>query len=641
MLGRMTIRRLFISLMLVWGATAISAQTELREAAPVRAVPQKMQLDTTRRLHRERLEVQPMTMKETVREVAPMVTLKKEAPAVAKEQTVLQKNHAMDSTAKRARQGHKPTMAKPAMRNEGLEAAPTDTTKERYVYLLHADETRYDKLVNPDAQILVGDVTFRHDSMYMYCDSALFYETSNSLDAYGNVRMNQGDTLFLYGDRLHYNGDEMLAKVRDNVVMIDKEMTLTTDSLNYDRTINLGYYFNWGTLEDTLNILTSEWGEYDTQTNDAVFNYEVTLTNPNFVLTSDTLHYNTKTQIATIVGPSNIDSDNNNIYSTLGRYYTADEHAELLNRSVLTNEDKRLVGDSIYYDRTNGYGEAFDNVVMDDFAGKTRLTGDYTYYNELTDSAYATQRAVAIDYSQGDSLYIHGDTLRLLTRFPDTDSVYRIVQAYHKVRIYREDVQAVCDSMEFSSLDSCMTMYYDPVVWNGPQQVLGEVIRVYMNDSTIDWAHIHNQALSVERIDSVNYNQVSGKDMKAYFKDGEMEQVDVIGSVRLVYYPMEKDSTLIGMNVSESSELNVYLENRKLKKMVMKPQSSGTLYPMDQLPPEKMKLENFGWFDYVRPLNKKDIFHWRGKKAGQELKKNVRGNVPLPNQKLFENNQKE
>ena len=632
--GRMTIRRLFISLMLVWGATAISAQTGLREAAPVRVVPQKMQLDTTRRLHRERLEVQPMTMKETVREAAPMVTLKKEAPAVAKEQTMPQKNHAMDSTARRARQGHKPAMAKPAMRNEGLEAAPTDTTKERYVYLLHADETRYDKLINPDAQILVGDVTFRHDSMYMYCDSALFYETSNSLDAYGNVRMNQGDTLFLYGDRLHYNGDEMLAKVRDNVVMIDKEMTLTTDSLNYDRTINLGYYFNWGTLEDTLNILTSEWGEYDTQTNDAVFNYEVTLTNPNFVLTSDTLHYNTKTQIATIVGPSNIDSDNNNIYSTLGRYYTADEHAELLDRSVLTNEDKRLVGDSIYYDRTNGYGEAFDNVVMDDFAGKTRLMGDYTYYNELTDSAYATRRAVAIDYSQGDSLYIHGDTLRLLTRFPDTDSVYRIVQAYHKVRIYREDVQAVCDSMEFSSLDSCMTMYYDPVVWNGPQQVLGEVIRVYMNDSTVDWAHVENQALIVEKVDTAHYNQISGREVKAYFANGNIDKSDVIGNVMVVYYYREEgDSIAFGMNTTEASLLTAFMKDRQVDKLLITDQSNGVFYPITQIPPGKDKLANFAWLHNLRPMSKYDIMIWRGKSEEDKLKVTTRREVPLPSLK--------
>lgn len=639
MLGRMTTRRRFISLMLVWGAFAtISAQTELREAVPVRAVPQKMQLDTTKRLRAEELKMQPITMKEAVRETAPAITLKKEASAIAKEQTVPQKNHAMDSTARRARLGHKPTMPKPAMRDEELDAAPADTTKERYVYLLHADETRYDKLINPDAQILVGDVAFRHDSMYMYCDSALFYETSNSLDAYGNVRMNQGDTLFLYGDRLHYNGDEMLAKVRDNVVMIDKEMTLTTDSLNYDRTINLGYYFNWGTLEDTLNILTSEWGEYDTQTNDAVFNYEVTLTNPNFVLTSDTLHYNTKTQIATIVGPSNIDSDNNNIYSTLGRYYTADEHAELLNRSVLTNEDKRLVGDSIYYDRTNGYGEAFDNVVMDDFAGKTRLTGDYTYYNELSDSAYATQRAVAIDYSQGDSLYIHGDTLRLLTRFPDTDSVYRIIQAYHKVRIYREDVQAVCDSMEFSSLDSCMTMYYDPVVWNGPQQVLGEVIRVYMNDSTVDWAHVENQALIVEKVDTAHYNQISGREIKAYFANGNIDKSDVIGNVMVVYYYREEgDSIAFGMNTTEASLLTAFMKDRQVDKLLITDQSNGVFYPITQIPAGKDKLANFAWLHKLRPMSKYDIMIWRGKDEEDKLKVTTRRAVPLPSLKGLAN----
>lgn len=512
--------------------------------------------------------------------------------------------------------------------------APADTATERYVYLLHADETRFNQRINPDAQILVGDVVFRHDSMYMYCDSALFYEASNSLDAYGNVRMNQGDTLFLYGDRLHYNGDEMLAKVRENVVMIDKAMTLTTDSLNYDRTISLGYYFNWGTIEDTLNVLTSEWGEYDTQTNDAVFNYEVTLTNPNFVLTSDTLLYNTKTQVATIVGPSNINSDRNHIYSTLGRYNTATNQAFLLNRSILTNDDKRLVGDSIYYDRNGGYGEAFDYVEMDDFGGKMRLTGDYTYYNELVDSAYATQRAVAIDYSQGDSMFIHGDTLRLLSRYPDTDSVYRIVQAYRKVRIYREDVQAVCDSLVFNSLDSCMTMYFDPVVWNGPQQVLGEVIRVYLNDSTVEWAHVENQALIVEQVDTNKFNQIGGRDVKAYFVNGNIDKSDVTGNVMVVYYYTEAgDSIAFGMNTTECSFLTAYMKDRQVDKLYIKDQSNGVFYPITQIPSGKDKLSNFAWLSKLRPLSKYDIMIWRGKSEEQKLKVTTRREVPLPSLK--------
>lgn len=520
--------------------------------------------------------------------------------------------------------------SKPEIDESQLET-PADTTNERYVYLLHADETRFNQRINPDAQILVGNVAFRHDSMYMCCDSALFYEANNSLDAYGNVRMNQGDTLFLYGDRLHYKGDEMLAKVRENVVMIDKEMKLTTDSLNYDRTINLGYYFNWGTVEDTLNVLTSEWGEYDTQTNDAMFNYEVTLTNPNFVLTSDTLLYNTKTQVATIVGPSDIRSNRNHIYSTLGRYFTATDQAHLLNRSVLTNDDKRLIGDSIYYDRISGFGEAFDRVEMDDFGGKTRLTGDYIYYNELADSAYATRRAIAIDYSQGDSMFIHGDTLRLLTRFPDTDSVYRIVQAYRKVRIYRDDVQAVCDSLEFNSLDSCMTMYFDPVIWNGPQQVLGEVVRVYLNDSTVEWAHVENQALIVERVDTNQFNQISGREVKAYFVGGNIERTDVEGNVKVVYYYTEEgDSVAFGMNTTECTYLTAYMKDRQVDKLYIKEQSNGVFYPILQVPTGKDRLSNFAWLNKLRPLSKEDILIWRGKDEEQKLKVTKRREVPLP-----------
>ena len=508
------------------------------------------------------------------------------------------------------------------------------------VYLLHSDVLKKNK-DNPNAQILVGDVSFRHDSIYMYCDSACFYEKTNSLEAFHNVKFVQGDTLFLYGDYLFYDGNTQLAQVRNNVRMENRTTTLTTDSLNYDRIANLGYFFDGGTLMDEQNVLTSDWGEYSPATKMSVFNYEVKLVNPQFTLTSDTLRYNTDTKIASIVGPSDIDSDENHIYSELGFYYTQQGQAELLERSVLTNDGKRMTGDSLFYDRNRGIGEAFRNVEFVDTIGKNMLTGDYCFYNQLTGYAFATDKAVATDFSQGDSLFIHADTLQLYTFHVNTDSVYREARAYHKVRFYRTDVQGVCDSLVFSSKDSCLTLYQDPILWNGKQQLLGEKIMIYMNDSTIEWAHIQNQTLSVEQLDSLNYNQVSGKDMKAYFEGGEMKQVDVDGSVRLVYFPMEKDSTLLGMNCSETSKLSMFLENRKLKKLAMSPKSNGTLYPMTQIPPAKMKLDNFAWFDYVRPLNKADIFNWRGKGAGQELKKSTRGAAPLPNQKLFENTKKE
>ena len=503
--------------------------------------------------------------------------------------------------------------------------------KKTRVDLLHAEEAQADKILLPDVQILIRSVKLRHDSMYMYCDSALIYEKTNSVEAFGNVRMEQGDTLFIYGDYLYYDGMSQLAMLRENVRMINRNTVLTTDSLNYDRLYNLGYYFDGGTLTDEENVLTSEWGEYSPATKISVFNHDVKLVNPKFVLTSDTLKYSTDTKIATILGPSDIVSDKNHIYSERGIYNTTTEQAELLDRSVLTNEGKKLTGDSIFYDRVLGYGEAFDNVQMNDTINRNMLTGNYCFYNEITGSALATQRAVAIDYSQGDSLFMHGDTLRLITYHINTDPMFREMRVYHKVRAYRTDVQAVCDSLVYNSKDSCMTMYTDPILWHGSQQLLGEEIKVYMNDSTIDWAHIINQALAVEQKDSVHYNQVTGKEMKGFFVGGDMRQVDVNGNVLVVFYPIDdKDSTMIGLNYSEGSFLRMLLKERRMEQGAFIGKANGTLYPMDQIPADKYKLPSFVWFDYIRPRNKEDIFEWRGKRAGEQLQKSDRKPIVSP-----------
>lgn len=503
------------------------------------------------------------------------------------------------------------------------------------VYLLHSDVLRKDAS-RPDAQIVTGNVRFRHDSVYMYCDSACYYDGTDGFEAFGNVRMVQGDTLFLYGDRLYYDGPSRMARMRDNVRMENRTVTLLTDSLNYDRAYNLGYFFDGGTMMDDQNVLTSEWGEYSPQTKQSVFNYDVRLVNPQFTLTSDTLRYNTATKVANIVGPSDIWSGTSHIWSEKGTYNTITGKADLYNRSLLLDGGKQLTGDTLFYDRNTGIGEAFGHMVMTDTVNRNMMTGEYGYYDEQRKFAFATDSAVAIDYSQGDSLFLHADTLLAETFHINTDSMYREMRAFHKVRFYRTDLQGTADSLVFSTVDSCLTMYRDPIVWNANQQLVGEVMKVYMNDSTIDWSHIIGQALSVEQVDSALYNQVTGKEIKSYFYGGEMKKTEVVGSVRVVYYPMDSDSTLIGMNVSETSKLEIYLENRKIERMVMSPKSNGTLYPMSQIPSGKDRLENFVWFDYIRPLDKHDIFNWRAKRVEDQLKKNVRGPVELPNSHLFE-----
>ena len=504
------------------------------------------------------------------------------------------------------------------------------------VYLIKSNVLKKDAKA-PDAQIVVGDVVFRHDSVYMYCDSACYYDKKSSFEAFGNVRMEQGDTLFLYGDRLFYDGMTQIAQMRMNVRMENSNTTLLTDSLNYDRLYNLGYFFDGGTMMDAQNVLTSEWGEYSPSTKQSVFNYNVKVEGPQFTLTSDTLRYNTANKVANIVGPSDIYSENNHIYSESGYYYTQTGKADLYQRSVITNDGKQLTGDTLLYDRDSGIGEALHNMVFTDTINKNMMVGEYGFYNGKTKYAFATDEAQAIDFSQGDSLFLHADTLMMKTFHMNTDSMYREVRAFHKVRFFRRDIQGIADSLVFTTVDTCLTMYRDPVLWSDNQQLLGEQIKIYMNDSTIDWAHIINQALSVEQvsIDSTLFNQVSGKEMKAFFKNGEMYKTVVDGSVRSVYYPMDSDSLLIGMNIAESSTLEAYMKDRKLLRMVMKPKSTGTMYPMTQIPKNKSRLSTFVWFDYLRPKDKNDIFDWRGKKEGDQLKKNVRGPIELPNQHLF------
>lgn len=499
------------------------------------------------------------------------------------------------------------------------------------VYLIHADVLHYDQYKNPEAQILNGNVAFRHKGAKLYSDSAYFYEASNSFEAFGHVKMYQGDTLSLFSDYLYYDGNEQMVEARYNVVLKHrKKTTLYTDSLNYDRLYNIGYFFEGGKLVDKGSVLTSDWGEYNTETKQAVFNYNVRLRDKKFFLTGDTLYYSTSTSLAHAVGPSNITSGKSHIYTEDGYYNTNKDQAEFYGRSVMKDKGKTMVGDSVYYDSKAGVSEAFNNVVYVDSVNKNKMNCDYYWYNEDKGYGRATKKAMLTDYSQKDSLFVHADTFKIYTININTDSAYRKMHAYNKVRAYRTDVQGVCDSLVYNGKDSCMTMYRDPIVWTNNQQLLGEVIKVYMKDSTIDHAHVIDQALSVEQMsDSVHFNQVSSKEMFAFFKKGKVYQVDANDNVLIVYYPIDdSDSSLIGLNYTETTKLKMYLERQRMKKIWM-PKAEGVLYPMSQIPPDKKFLPSYAWFDYVRPLNKADIFNWRGKKAGTELKEVKRREAPL------------
>lgn len=495
----------------------------------------------------------------------------------------------------------------------------TDTVppKKTKVYLIHSNTLSFDKAVKPDAQILNGDVCFRHDSSYMYCDSAYFFEQTNSLEAFSNVRMEQGDTLFVYGDYLFYDGNTQVAYLRENVRMENGQVTLFTDSLNYERIPNIGYYFEGGLIVDSLNQLSSFYGQYSPETKLAVFNDSVQVENPDFTLYSDTLHYDTESKVATILGPSVIVSDSGMIHTSRGWYDTVNNTSLLLDQSQVESGEKILIGDSIFYNRDTGMGEVYGNMSLIDTAQHVTLQGEYGYYNEQTGYAFATDSARFLEYSQGDTLFLHADTLQMVT----VDSVYREIKAYYGVRFYRIDMQGVCDSMQFNTRDSVLYMYTEPVLWNEQYQLYGDTIAIYMNDSTIEYAHVIQFAFAAQHVDSSYYNQLKGNDLKAYFEGQAVHQIDVAGNAESIFYPLEKDGAKVGMNETKSGFLTIWVKDNKLDKLKIWPSPVGSMTPIPDLKPDQKMLKDFYWFDYLRPKNRDDIYEVVKRKATESPKR--------------------
>ena len=495
-----------------------------------------------------------------------------------------------------------------------------------------SDRLYHDASISRDGDILIGNVRIMHDGMILTCDSAVVYENSHSFLAYGSVNMTQGDSISLKGDSLYYDGTQEFAQVFDNVEMRHGTLTLYTDILNYDRRNDRGFYDTGGKIVDRKMQLTSDNGEYFTNTKMAVFHYNVLLTNDaKDSLVTDTLYYDANIKLAHAIGPSNIMSGKSTIYTEDGYYSTTDGKAQMYQRPILFNEGKKLTGDSIFYDRETQQSFAYGHIVFTDEKNKMMLLGQYGWYDDKTGRALCTDSALAKDYSQSDdTLFVHADTLRMESFHLKTDSVYRNFMGYFHVRAYRNDMQMVCDSLSYTTRDSCMRLYKDPIIWSENRQILGEVISVYISDSTIDSIYVDQQALMIEQLaDTTLFDQVSGNLMRAWFREGELNQCWVDGNGCVVNYPMEKDSTFLYSNYIEAAKLRAYIEKRKLQRLVGFPSPQCSTYPLGQAPPEKTRLKGFAWFSDIRPRDKNDLFEWRAKKDADKLKAIPRRRPPM------------
>ena len=631
----------------------------------------------------------------------------------------------------------------------------------------HADKSRVfleeaDSLLRREGTefyVLIGkskQVKFRHGEMYMTCDSAHFYDTRNSFNAYGQVHLWEGDTLHVYGDSLNYDGNIEYAKLfafpNKKAKGVHKGSTLESDVLHYDFKQERLFYTTRGVLTHKSNILTSDEGhysfitelaeaygnvvlesqskgkttfirteemKYDKKTGIANIMTEATIENedaiihtydadyntnthiaqlkspestitskkdgavivtdfadyntdtnlaqllsPGSTITSedgtviytDLADYNTETGLAQLLSPSEIVSPDGKIYTTLADYNTKTHIARLKSPSTIenkdgvietsngeyntetrianlydhsyvrTNDNKTLEGDTLFYDRNNGYGEAYGNMVLIDHERQMMLKGDYGYYNEVIDSAFVSGRALAMEFSKEDTIYMHGDSIygiRVIDKITSKDSTYaarfdttHLVVANHNVRIFRVDIQGVCDSMTFCQKDSILRMHKHPIIWSGvddkqtpPRQIFGNVVEIHFNDSTADWARLPEFGFATELVEDGFYNQMSGTEMFATFENQSIKKLNISGNVQAIYLPMESDSTYNKIVNIESSFLEAFFNEKNLEKCKIWSQSNGTVTPLYLAKKSLFYLPQFKWYEAIRPKYPMDVLN--------------------------------
>ena len=458
----------------------------------------------------------------------------------------------------------------------------------------------------PDALLLIGNVRVNHDGVVMTCNKAYYFQKENYIKAFGNVQMVQGDTLFLNSKYAEYNGNVKKAYAKGDAVMSSPDATLVTDIINFDRNIQEVYYDTSGTITSKENTLKSNSGRYFVKQKKFQFLTAVTITNPTYVIKSNHLDYYSNSGHSYLFGPSTITSKANYIYTEKGFYDTKKNLAHFLNKSYIKYDDRLIKGDSLYYDRNREFASATRNVKITDSINRGIVKGHYAEVYKKLDSMYVTKRAVAVNFVENDSVYIHGKKLMVTGKEGN-----RIIRAFNNVRFYKTDMSGKCDSIHSSSKTALTKMIGNPILWNAESQITGDIMHLIGNNNTqkLDSLKVLENTFIVSRDTlGTGYNQVKGQNLYGKFEEGKLHDVDIVKNAEVIYYMRNDAQELIGINKNKSSKINLILEKNEIETITFFQQVDGDIFPEKELPENARKLRGLVWRGDERIKSKDDIF---------------------------------
>lgn len=487
------------------------------------------------------------------------------------------------------------------------------------IELLNADVSEFNQRVNADATRLLGNVRFRHESALLYCDSAYLFRSENKLEAFGRIRITQGDSLVLTGGKLDYDGNTRIAQVYRNIVMTDRRMRLNTQRISYDLSASTASFTDSAHIVDGENTLTSKSGYYLSNSGDLYFKRNVILVNPKYVLTCDTLRYNTIQKTAYFLGPTNIRTSDSRMYCEGGWYNTSTQRSLFTGSPFLESGGQLLRGDSVAYDQLKGIGRATRHVSIFDSTRQLIIRGNFAEYHQLTDSAWVTDAAEMVQYDEHDSLFLHADTLMAIGKKSAENQAAREqkdIFAWHHVKLFKSDLQGTCDSLVYTYSDSTIRFFRKPILWSGYNQLTADSISLVTGENRLLRIHLRLNAFIVSKsdtlqegpIDSLHFNQITGKNMTGYFRDNQLERIDVNGNVQTIYYAKNSKDKDAGVNRADCSDMRIRIKKNVVQKITFIKDPDGTLYPLRELKTSELRLKGFRWEQEKRPADRAAIF---------------------------------
>ncbi|UOQ55227.1 OstA-like protein [Hymenobacter cellulosivorans] len=451
---------------------------------------------------------------------------------------------------------------------------------------------------------LIGNVSFKQGTTLLFCDSAYQYLEKNALEAFSNVRIIQNDTITITGDHATYDGDTRKARMTGNVVMRDPRMTLTTTVLDYDLNKNLAYYSTGGHLVDPENTLDSQFGYYNTTSKVFSFKRNVKLVTKENTIDTDTLQYNTLSKVAYFFGPTRITGKQGNLYAENGTYNTITKVSNFQRNAKIETPNYLLGGDKLVYDEVRQYGVATGHVSMTSKKDNIVLRGDVgKYWRGLGRTKVYGSSPVMRNISDGDTLYMSADTLVSVEGRPPKNAA-GVLYAYPKVKIFRKDLQGRCDSLTYDRGDSIIYLNKRPVLWSDNNQLTADSMEIRQRRKKIDQMRLYANSFIIGQDTILNYNQVKGRNMVAYFVDNKIKKVDVLGNAESLYYALEGDTAVTGLNKAVSANMALRFADNKLQTISFLTNPDASFIPPHELKPEDEKLKGFTWRATERPTRR-------------------------------------